>query len=530
VAQGFLAFVLHAHLPFVRHPEHEFFLEEDWLYEAITETYLPLLEVFEGLVRDGVPFYVSMSFSPTLVAMLRDDLLRFRAERHLLRLSELVDKEIDRTRDDGHLHYLAGHYRERLDSALGLWRRWGGDLVAAFSALEARGVLEILTCGATHAYLPLWQHQPAAVRTQIFCAVEEHERQFGREPRGIWLPECGYFPGLDRVLADAGLKYFLVDAHGIHYATPRPRYHNHAPLYCPDSGVAAFGRDEESSVQVWSKDQGYPGDFTYREFYRDIGWDLPLDYVRPYVQPTGARKNTGIKYHRITRKGEPKDLYDPYWARQKAIEHAGNFVFNRERQVEHLAGTMGRPPIVVAPYDAELFGHWWYEGPIWLDEVIRKMARDSNVVALTHPGEYLTRMPTQQVATPAESSWGDKGYHEFWLSDENAWIYPHLHHAAERMREIARTYAGREVGPEIDRALRQAMRELLLAQGSDWAFILRSGTMPEYASRRTVSHVRRFLYLADQLREGRVDEEWLRRLEAVDNLFPGANWRHYLGG
>jgi 1,4-alpha-glucan branching enzyme len=527
MAQGFLAFVLHAHLPFVRHPEHEFFLEEDWLYEAIAETYLPLLEVFEGLSRDGVPFHVSMSLSPTLVAMLRDDLLRFRAERHLTRLSELVDLELERTRGDGHMQYLARHYRERLNALIALWRRWDGDLVRAFSALEGRGVLEILTCGATHAYLPLWKHHPEAIRAQVFTAVEEHERQLGRAPRGIWIPECGYFPGLDRVLAEAGLKYFLVDAHGILYGTPRPRYGNYAPLYCPDSGVAAFGRDQESSIQVWSKDHGYPGDFTYREFYRDIGWDLPIEYVGPYVQPTGARKNTGIKYHRITRKGEPKDLYDPYWAREKAIEHAGNFVFNRERQIEHLAGVMGRPPIVVAPYDAELFGHWWYEGPMWLGEVIRKVAADSSVVALTDTGEYLTRMPTQQVATPAESSWGDKGYHEFWLSEENAWIYPHAHRAAEWMADLARRHAGRDISPIEERVLRQAARELLLAQASDWAFILRSGTMREYAARRTVSHLRRFRHLAAMLSDGRIDEDWLRRAESADNLFPNVNWRTF---
>jgi 1,4-alpha-glucan branching enzyme len=526
MAQGSLALVLHAHLPFVRHPEHDRFLEEDWLYEAILETYLPLLEVFEGLLRDHIPFRISMTMSPTLVAMLKDDLLRERAERHLVRLSELTDRELLRTEDEPHFHYLARHYRERIDTALALWRRHDGDLVRAFGGVEASGALEILTCAATHAYLPLWRQYPEAVRAQIFVGVAEHLRQFGRAPRGIWLPECAYFPGLDETLADAGLRYFLVDTHALLHADPAARHGVHAPIYCPGSGVAAFARDPESSQQVWSKEQGYPGDAAYREFYRDIGWDLPLELVGPWVQPTGDRKNTGIKYHRITGAGDHKEPYDPYWARERAAEHAGHFVWSRERQVEHLAGRMGRPPLVVAPYDAELFGHWWYEGPAWLGFVMRKIACDSQVVALTHPGEYLARMPTQQVSSPAESSWGDKGYHEVWLSDANAWIYPHAFRAFEWLRELARATPDDAPAP-VQRVLRQMARELLLAQASDWAFILRNKTMPEYATRRTLSHLRRFRHLAYMLKDSRIDEGWLARVETTDNLFAEADWRLY---
>lgn len=531
MAQGYVALVLHAHLPYVRHPEHERFLEEDWLYEAIAETYLPLLQTFEGLLRDRVPFRITMTMSPTLVAMLRDPLLRERAERHLQGLLDLVAHEEERTKNDGHFAYLARHYRERLGSLWELWRRHDGDLVRAFAAVEDTGCLEIITCGATHGYLPLWRQHPESVRAQIFVAVAEHERQFGRPPRGIWLPECAYFPGLDEVLAEAGLRYFIVDTHALAHAEPTPPHGAYAPVYCPGSGVAAFARDPESSQQVWSKEQGYPGDFAYREFYRDIGWDLPLDYIGPWVQPTGDRKNTGIKYHRITgRSGQPgsdhKEPYDPYWARERAAEHAGHFLWCRERQIEHLAGSLGRPPLIVAPYDAELFGHWWYEGPMWIEFLLRKTAFDSRVVTMTHPAEYLRRMPTQAVATPAQSSWGDKGYHEVWLTDANAWLYPHAFRAAESLVDLARRTPD-DAPPLVQRALRQMARELLLLQSSDWAFILRNNTMPEYATRRTVSHVRRLRHLADMVRGGQIDEQWLAEVEATDNLFPNVDWRVY---
>ncbi|MBI6545920.1 MAG: DUF1957 domain-containing protein, partial [Cyanobacteria bacterium NC_groundwater_1444_Ag_S-0.65um_54_12] len=359
MASGYLALVLHAHLPFVRHPEHSHFLEEDWLYEAITETYIPLIDIFEGLVNDGVAFRLTMSLTPPLMSMLLDPLLQSRYWRNLGELIELAEMEVERTAIEPHFNYLARFYLDRFLRAREIFSSYGGNLVAAFRKFQDLQVLEIVTCGATHGFLPLLQVQPAAVRAQIMVAVQHYEKHFGRKPKGIWLPECGYFPGLDEVLHEAGIRYFFTDSHGILYSTPRSRHGVHAPLYCPASGVAAFARDQESSRQVWSKDEGYPGDYNYREFYRDVGYDLDLEYIAPYVQATGERKNTGIKYYRVTGKTNHKEPYNPYWAGKKAEEHAGHFMWCRERQIEYLANTMGRSPLIVSPYDAELFGHWW---------------------------------------------------------------------------------------------------------------------------------------------------------------------------
>ena len=525
MSEGYLALLLHAHLPFVRHPEYEHFLEEDWFYEAVTETYIPLIRIFEKLVEDKVDFRLTMTMSPPLISMLRDDVLRLRYWNRLQSLSELVDKELVRTRFDGHLNYLAQYYRQEIDHAIETWSRHEGDLVKAFGALQDLGKLDIITCGATHGYLPLQQVHPEAVWAQIKVAVDHYRHNFNRAPRGIWLPECAYYPGLDKLLKRAGLHYFVMDSHGVCFAKPRPRYGNLAPIFCQGTGVAAFGRDHESSVQVWSKEHGYPGDFAYREFYRDIGYDLDFDYIRPYIQPTGERKNTGIKYHRITGKSSQKALYDPYQARERTAEHAANFIFNRGRQIEYDARIMGRPPIVLSPYDAELYGHWWYEGPWWIDYVIRKSAFDQNTYRLTHLSEYLEENPTQQVATPAQSSWGDKGYHEFWLNGTNEWIYPHLHHGSEEMIALARDYPQADDLPR--RALNQAARELLLAQSSDWAFIMKAGTMTEYAEGRTRIHLRRLLRLVQQVRQGPIDEEWLSTIEFMDNIFPDIDYRVY---
>ena len=526
MSNGYVALVLHAHLPFVRHPESDFVLEEEWLYEAITETYVPLLQVFEGLKRDGIDFKLTMSMTPPLVSMLMDPLLQDRYDEHLSALEELAELEIDRHRNNGHMKYLAEYYAKEFNQVRQTWEKYDRNLIGAFKQYLDSNNLEIITCGATHGYLPLMKMYPQAVWAQLKVAAEHYEETFGRAPKGIWLPECAYYEGLERMVADAGLRYFLTDGHGILYGRPRPRFGTYAPIFT-ETGVAAFGRDHESSQQVWSSEVGYPGAGEYREFYRDLGWDAEYEYIKPYIMPNGQRKNVGIKYHKITGKGvgsSDKALYDPYWAKEKAAEHAGNFMLNREKQVSHLRGVMGRKPIVVSPYDAELFGHWWYEGPWFIDYFFRKSWFDQQNYEVTHLADYLRGNPNQQVVRPSQPSWGYKGFHEYWLNETNAWIYPHLHKAAERMIDIARM----EPADELQwRALNQASRELLLAQSSDWAFIMRTGTMVPYAVRRTKSHLQRFHKLYDDLREGKVDSGWLEKVETIDNIFPNVNYRVY---
>jgi len=282
----------------------------------------------------------------------------------------------------------------------------------------------------------------------------------------------------------------------------------------------------ESSKQVWSSQEGYPGDYHYREFYRDVGFDLDLGYLRPYLPAGDVRVNLGVKYYRITGPGENKEPYEPAAARERAAEHAGHFLGCRERQVEWLSGIVtDRPPLIVAPYDAELFGHWWYEGPDWLDFLLRKIACDQRAIELITPSEYLAQHPRLQTATPSASSWGYKGYAEFWLNDSNDWIYRHLHRAEDRMVEMVRQHPGAQ-GLER-RALDQAARELLLAQGSDWAFIMKTGSHRDYAVRRTQEHLVRFSRLADMIASGRIDERRLTEIEYADNLFPDLDYRVY---
>jgi 1,4-alpha-glucan branching enzyme len=525
MATGYLALVLHAHLPFVRHPEDPTVMEEQWLYEAITGTYLPLLQVFEGLHADGVPYRCTVSLSAPLITMLTDDLLKERYAAHLDHLLELAGRELERTAPEPHYHRLARMYADRFQSLRHTWRCHDGNLVQAFRRLQEAGRVEVITSTATHAFFPLLDRNWAALRAQVHVAADLYEQHFGRRPAGMWLAECGYVPGVDELLREAAIRYFFLDAHGVLFADRPPVFGVHAPVYCR-SGVAAFGRDLESSEQVWSAREGYPGDPHYREFYRDIGFDLPMDYIAPWVHPEGHRVYTGFKYHAITHAAlHDKWVYDPDIARRRAGEHAAHFRTARQRQAEALAAHMDRPPLIVSPYDAELFGHWWYEGPIFLGDLFRQLHHDQDTLATITPGDYLERHPTNQMTTPCASSWGAEGYNSYWLDESNAWVYRHLHRAGERMAELARRH--REPDGITRRALNQAARELMLAQSSDWAFIMRTGTTVAYATRRVNEHIVRFTRLYDAVNAGAVGESWLAALEAKDNVFPELDYRIY---
>jgi 1,4-alpha-glucan branching enzyme len=524
---GYLALILHAHLPFVRHPEHEHFLEEDWFFEALTESYIPLLRMMQRLTEDGVPFKLTMSLTPTLCAMLQDKLLRERYVRHLDLLIDLAARERKRNRNHPQLRELADFYFKIFRGIRRLFvDEYKCDLLASFRELRESGGLEIIASAATHGLLPLLQSalggSPEAARAQILIGRDTYTDLFAAEPAGFWLPECAYALGLESILQEANIRWFVLDAHGLLFGTPRPRHAIYAPCYTP-AGPAAFTRDRDSSRQVWSAQGGYPGDPAYREFYRDAGFDLPLEHLGPAGR--GTRKFSGVKYHRITGRGDEKELYDPVAAERVVETQAIHFLDERRRQIREVTAA-GFDPIVVIPFDAELFGHWWFEGPHFLEQFVREAAKERDF-RLSTPSEYLAANSTQQIIEPATSTWGENGYFEVWLNPSNAWVYPQLHVAAQRMSEVARRHA-EDCSPLADRVLKQLARELLLAQSSDWAFLIKTGTAREYATKRTTDHLGRFDRLHHQLATNRIDEEFLRDCESRDNLFPNVNWRYYV--
>jgi len=525
---GNILLLLHAHLPYVRHPEHERHLEETWYFEAATESYLPLLELLLRLPEGSPGARVALSVSPTLLEMISDPLLSARLISHLDSLVALAYAEAERTSGDPLLNPLARMYLERFSNARhSLKESYGGSLLEPLRQLASSGHVELLTTAATHAYLPNLAPLPDAVRSQVRIGREcfkKHLGHYPEGPRGLWLPECGYFDGLDRILAEEEVGYTFLSSGGLLHAIPRPSHGLYRPITTP-SGVVAFGRERELSMLVWSAKSGYPANPVYRDFYRDAGFDLDAVHRREFVEPLvsgvpGGHTYTGLKYHRITGQTHLKEPYRLDDAMRQAEQDAVHFRDTLAARSVELRTEAGFDPLFVLPFDAELFGHWWNEGPHWLEHFLRGVDRHPEI-RMSLPSDLLSDAGDYQEVRPSLSSWGDGGYGLAWSDSgaEGACL-------ALILTETRRFYAlashgGMKADTPEGRAMRQGMRELLLLQSSDWSFLSHKDTAADYSRQRLAEHAGNLKSIMRMLESGAVDETAIEKMKERAPLFPG---------
>ncbi len=511
MAHGSFVLVLHGHMPWVLghgrwpHGEH-------WLYEAALGVYLPLLELVDELDAAGARSPFSLGLTPVLIEQLR-------SPRFVAGFRAFLDERLQRARDDGATRGLRdlarrwetilGGHRERFDAL-------GGDIVGAFAEHARAGRVELLSSLATHGYAPLLLHD-ASVRAQLSAGLAISEAHLGFRPSGLWLPECAYRPGgpwtppvlhgnervrlgVDQILAEQGITHFFVDA--ALYAGSRSegvvrdgRFEkvtwDHAendtgglgwrdvlePVRVSTDGgmseVVAFGRHPQVSEQVWSGDVGYPGDGRYLEFHKKRGDD-------------------GLRYWRVTSRDVDlggKELYEPDKIQGAVHEHAQHFAATVHRILAEHRQRTGRDGCVVAPFDAELFGHWWHEGPRFLRDVLLTLHHDPSVRVQTAVERRFSH-PPDKVAWLPEGSWGDGGDHRVWFRDEYRWVWETAYRAEDRFLGL-RWRVGQAPWNRRRRAgrwLARAARELLLLQSSDWPFVITTGGAVDYGWQRITGH------------------------------------------
>ena len=525
------ALVLHSHLPYVR-GAGRWPHGEEWVHEAILGTYLPLLVLLHDLRAEGVRYRITIGLTPTLLEQLADPDI-------CTRFLAYADDQIRRAELDAWDFGVSGasarqsvaeFYRASYTRLkLAFTDRFGRDIVGAFADLARTGEVEILTSGATHGYLPLLDDR--SVEAQLRVGLASTKRLTGLEPTGIWLPECAYRPGLERALERHGFTHFFTDAALMRgraitraakpFRSKRADRHSGAgervavldpaePLIDPavdlfrpylvaDSAVAAVSRHPESSGQVWSAAQGYPGDPFYREFHR-------------------KDDRSGLRYWRVTDTtvdlGE-KAEYVVSLAADRVREHARHFSASiRDELAAHRSAT-GRDGMLVTTFDSELFGHWWFEGVDWLGLVLRELGD----IATTVAGRLATQPPRERIAL-AEGSWGKNNDHSTWLAPQTQWMWDGIGSAAARVRALADD-------PPRDalrkRAADHALRELLLLESSDWPFLVTTGQAGDYATERFRSHAQRLHRCLEIAARGTADDQIeLRSLEHADNPFPDA--------
>ena len=512
-----LNFIFNAHLPFVRHPEYPKFLEEDWLYEAMNESYLPLLRMMYRLKNDNVPFRLTFSLSPTLCSMLTDELLNERFLEYLDQHIELGDKEIERLKDNPEKKDLAQAFRNEIVLNKAFYQNeCQGNILTAFNQLSNDGLLELITTTATHAYLPVYKDYPIAVNAQIETGVLEHSRNFDKMSDGFWLPECGYYNGLEDLLKRHNISWVSLASQSLILSADEPERGSYSPIRCPN-GLYCFIRDANLASLVWSPTEGYPADPLYRDFYRDIGFDLQWDYIKPYVHEPEVRSFTGFKYYAVTGDTADKVVYDMKKASERASSHARNFIYHVQGRTKGLKALIEMDPVYTVSFDAELFGHWWYEGVQWIEDLVRLVAQTDDISLIT-PTDFIKTKPIVQTMNPAPSSWGVGGYSAVWVDNtSNAWLYRHIFKALERMTELAERFPAQKSLKQ--RFLNQAARETLLLMASDWPFIIHNQTSAEYARKRVEGHIENLNLVYDNMCKNAVNTEWLVKAEKRDNLF-----------
>ncbi|WGK68442.1 DUF1957 domain-containing protein [Candidatus Haliotispira prima] len=532
----YLSLLLHAHLPYVHHPEHLSFLEENWFFEAISETYMPLLQMLERLERDGVPCRLAMTLSSTLLAMLDHPNLQARYLNYLNRQQALCGTLIkdwqcsDEEREV--LRNYLGFYRNSYELFQNYYHR---NLIPCFRKYRDKGMLELLCTGATHAFLPNFRQYPCLVRQQIRLAVVTFEKYFGKQKSlGFWLPECGYYDDLDKLLVQEGISYSYIALHGLLGTDKLPKNGSFAPIRSPE-GLVFFPRERASSAIIWDQRIGYPGAGVYRDFYQDVGYKADLEVLGEQL-PFGLRYYTGIKLWRIKKEqgagGMESCVYQEEKAKLLAFEHAQNFLQHLADQGRKANQLMQCPALISAAYDAELFGHWWNEGPLFLEQLFRRSNEEvqtgSSALEFITPSGYLQRESDFQTLRPCFSSWGRDGYAQVWLDQQNDWIYPQLFELYENIQVVLAQksihsqdrHASHEYGPYQQEAIKQLVREFTLACASDWAFMMKSDTSRDYAIDRTNEHIRNTFEILQGLAQKRFDSNWLSRLKSKNRIFP----------
>ncbi|MCQ2054088.1 MAG: DUF1957 domain-containing protein [Fibrobacter sp.] len=521
-APGKIHLLLHAHLPFVREPDYDRFLEENWFFEAMAETYLPLVQALRRLDERGVPGTLNLSVSAVLLSMLTDEVLLGKFTRHLHKQLELLEKEKVRVASDVACSDLVDFYYRRQVALIDTWENsCKCEIVPTLKLLEDRGKLTLLTCVGTHPFLPAYQSDVAAIRLQLGVTVRAFEKAFGRKPKGLWLPECGYFEGLDFILAEFGFEYFFLETHGVLLARPAPKYGVFTPIMTP-AGLFCMGREQSSSMEVWSRKTGYPGHPEYREFFRDIAHEREREYLGDYFMAGDTPIETGLKYCRITG-SEDKQIYRPWNALRLVEDHARLFVANREATVSELLPKMeGNKVSILCPYDAELFGHWWFEGPVFIERMFERAA-SSNVVEMASLESTMHSSADPDIHSPIFSSWGEGGFGEVWMNDEVSWAYPLFFRMRRMLDDLqcrVNKVADSSRGRLQKRFLAQMARELVLFQASDWAFMIHNKSAAEYARARQNGHYENVCALYAAATASQLDSRLLEVLEKKNNLFP----------
>jgi 1,4-alpha-glucan branching enzyme len=519
---GYFGLVLHGHIPWCK-KSGVWPAGEEWLMEAMCETYIPMLNVLRELKDTGLKTAITINITPILAEQLADDYMKHRFSEFMDDLISRAKKDIRRFENNAERKIIAEFHLKNIEHVLDtFYHKYYRDILGSFKWLQDEGMIELITCGATHGFLPLLRSD-SAICSQIQLAVDTHKKFFNRDPKGIWLPECAYRPkeyndgkvreSIDYWLNNSGIEYFFVESHGILNAEII-EHKNDIGLntkfgYNSETGVSVLGRNKATSRQVWDAKIGYPGDEYYQEFH-------------------SKDHESGLHYYRITGKQlakEKKLLYNINKAEEKVESHASHFVTLLESELQKFSTNHNLKGIVISPFDFELYGHWWAEGIMWLKRII-ELINDRETIDLITIFDYVSEYKNQfSTIKMKESSWGEGGDFRVWINPEHEWIWPYINGSIKEFESVL-DYNQNPNNWE-QRILKQIARELILMEGNDWPFLLYTKQAKDYANQRFHHHHQRFNKLIwaakDFSEKNRITLSELEEFETIDSCFNEIN-------
>jgi 1,4-alpha-glucan branching enzyme len=523
---GYFGLILHGHIPWCK-KSGTWPAGEEWLMEAMNETYIPMLNVLRTLKEKGIKIAITINITPILAEQLADEYMKQRFSEYMDNLIFRAKNDIRRFENHPERKKIAEYHLINFEHILDTYyHNYYRDILGSLRWFQDEGMIELNTCGATHGFLPLLESD-SGIFSQIQIAVDTHKKYFKEEPKGFWLPECAYRPSIynngkiresiDYWLHNSGIEYFFVDSHGILTADILEKKNNIELNtnfgYKLATGVSVFGRNRKLSRQVWDAEIGYPGNEFYREFHK-------------------KDHESGLHYWRITDKSkgkEEKNLYNIGKASETVASHTHHFITLIENELKKFSELYDPKGIIVLPFDFELFGHWFSEGINWLHKLI-ELINSNDKIEMISFSEYISKYDKQfSVIKMKKTSWGEGGDFRVWKNPEHGWIWPYINASIKEFEEVLK----KNVNPTDweKRILKQIARELLLMEGSDWPFLLYTKQAKEYANQRFHNHHQKFLKLlwaAKDFKDStRISLTNLEQIEEIDSCFQDLNINYF---
>jgi len=526
MTKGYFGLVLHGHMPWCK-KSGVWPAGEQWYTEAALETYIPLLNILRELKERGIKTAITINITPILAEMMADNYMKEQFIHYVEDLIKRAKSDIQKYNNHPSRKKIAEFHLLNFENNLSaFYNNYYTDLLGTFKWFQDEKMIELITCAATHGFLPLFERD-SSIFSQIQLAYDTHKKYFKKEPKGIWLPECAYRPkkkngnilreSIDYWLHNSGIEYFFVDSHGILTAeiieSKNTLGLNNNLGYNLETGVSVFGRNINTSRQVWDAQIGYPGNGYYREFHK-------------------KDHDSGLQYWRITDKSignEQKELYDIERAQDKVKLDADHFVSSLLKELTSFSNKYNEKGIIVSPYDFELFGHWWMEGIPWLKRVFELINREKDIKMITFSAFLSKNKENFSIIKMKESSWGEGGHFQVWNNPEHGWIWPYINGSVVEFENVLDFYPNPNKSQQ--RILKQIARELLLMEGSDWSFLLYTKQAKEYANQRFHHHHQRFNKLIwaakDFNNKNRISVRELEEIESIDSCFQDINLDYF---